>query len=205
MPGIMSVVIDEQGELLKHLERLAGFEQVAGPHFEAAMRTAVAMGKSKVISELKDIAEANRSAMAGELDGNMQPLAPVNPKVPGFRIAGLVATQGPMNVIGIVGDVNKKYLRLTEAGRGPGKHPPARALQDWAEKVLGVTPGPSRTTKKGRVIRDLSAGRAIAHAIAARGIKGSPVMEKSGEAVEKHILQLFEAELRKIAAELGFK
>lgn len=198
----MSVVADEA--TMENLARLAQFDEIAGPHLEAAMTRAVAIGKTKVISELVAAAESNRSAMASELGGDMQPLAPVNPKVPSFRITGTVARAGATDIVGIVGDVNKKYMRLTEGGRGPGKHPPAKALQDWAEKVLGVTPEPPRVTKKGRVIRDLSAGRAIAHAIAEKGIKGSPVMEKSGEAVERHVMELFEIELKKIAAELGF-
>lgn len=210
MPGFMSVVIEEENKgQLEAMSKLANFDEIASPRFESAMRVAVVMGKRKVIAELQAIAELNRSAMISGLGGDMQPLAPVNPKVPSMRISDLVVAHGAMDITGIIGDPTKKYLRLTEGGRGPGRHPPARKLQDWAENVLGVQPGPGRIIKsgkrKGQHVRDVSAGRAIAHAIAERGIKGSPVMEKSGEAVEKHVMQLFEVELRKIAAELGYK
>lgn len=210
MPGMMSVVIEEENKgQLDAMSKLANFDAIAGPHLLSAMNVAVAIGKRKVISELQTIAESNRSAMISGLGGDMQPLAPVNPKVPSIRITSIVQSQGAMNIIGIVGDINKKYLRLTEGGRGPGRHPPAAKLQTWAENVLGVQPGPGRIIKsgkrKGQHVRDLTAGRAIAHAIAQKGIKGSPVMVESGESVEKHIMQLFEVELKKIAAELGYK
>lgn len=208
MPGMMTVVLEENGQM-EDLSKLANFDAIASSHFEHAMGAAVAMGKSKVIAELRAAAESNRSAMISEFGADMQPLAPVNVKIPNFRITGLVATQGAMNIVGIVGDVNKQYLRLTENGRGPGKHPPSAALQDWAESVLGMTPAPSRVVKsgknKGQVKRDVSAGRTISTAIARRGVKGTPVMVESGEAVEKHVIELFEAELNKVAAELGYK
>lgn len=208
MPGVMTVVIEDKGEY-EQLSRLKDFDAIATPRFENAMQAAVAMGKRKVISELQAIAESNRSAMISSLGPDMTALAPVNPKTPSFRITSLVQNQGAMNIIGIVGDINKRYLRLTENGRGPGRRPPARKLQDWAESVLGVEPAPGRVIKsgkrKGQTVRDMTAGRALSSAIAARGVQGSPVMEKSGEAVEKHILALFDTELKKVAAELGYK
>lgn len=210
MPGIVSVVIEEQNQgQLEKLSRLADFDRIAQPLMVDAMFTTMAIGKGKVISELRSVAEANRGAMISQLGGDIIPLAPVNPKIPQMRISSLVAGQGGMNVMGIIGDANKKYLRLTQDGRGPGKHPPVSKLQDWAENVLGVQPVPGKVIKsgkrKGQVRRDVSAGRAISHAIAQKGIKGSPVIEKSEEAVQKHILQLFDGVLKKIAEELGFK
>ncbi len=201
----MSVVLEDESELLRNMQKLAGFNEVAGPHIEKAMRIATKMGEQKVISELVALANENRSAMTSEIGGDFTPLAPVNPKTPSGKIQGFVQVDGPMDVTGVVGDRSKKYLRMTEAGRGPGKHPPARALQDWAERVLGVVPAPVRVTKKGREIRDVSVGRALSKAIAEKGVRGSPVMAKSEEAVRAHVMGLFEAELLKIAAELGFK
>ncbi len=205
MPVAMSVVLEDESELLKNLQRLSGFNEVAGPHIEKAMRVATRIGEQKVISELVALANQNRAAMTSEVGGDFEPLAPVNPKTPASRIQGFVQVNGGMDVTGVIGDRNKKYLRLTEGGRGPGKHPPAKVLQDWAERVLGVVPAPVRRTKKGREIRDVSVGKALAHAIAQKGIKGSPVMEKSEAAIHRHVVDLFEAELVKIAAELGFK
>jgi hypothetical protein len=205
MPGLVSVTLDENSELLRNLEKFANFDQIAGTHFESAMRVAVSMGKQKVIAELVAVANQNRSAMVSEVGGDFTPLAPVSAKTPGNRISGMVSVQGPLNIVGIIGDIKKTYLRLTEGGRGPGRRPPAAKLQDWAERTLGVVPAPPRVTKKGRVIRDVSVGRALSDAIAKKGIKPSPVMEKSAREIEKHVMGLFEKELLKIAAELGYK
>lgn len=204
MPGsLVSVEIDQT--TIKQLEKLAGFDTVATKHFAQAMKVAVAIGTSKTIAELRTVANDQRGVMAGEVGGNFEPLAPINPRIAENRIKGISEVHGTMDIVGIVGDTTGKYLRMAESGRGPGKHPPAVVMQDWAERNLGVTPAPSRATKKGKIIRDVSVGRALAHAIAQRGVKGHPIIKDVVAAIQRPVDDEFMQALNKIAAELGFK
>jgi hypothetical protein len=204
MPGsLVDITIDQN--MLKQLENLAGFDRVATPHLAQAMRVAVAIGERKTIAELRTVAQEQRGMMASEVGGNFEPLAPINPSIAENRIHGISETHGLMDVVGIVGDSTGKYLRMAESGRGPGKHPPAAVMQDWAERNLGVTPAPSRMTKKGKIIRDVSVGRALAHAIAQKGVKGRPIIKDVIAAINNPVNEQFQAALLRIAAELGFK
>lgn len=205
MAGVVSVTVEEHG-LREQLERLAGFDQAANRRFQGAMYHAVAAMKQELVSDLVTLAEQNRGEMAGGVGSDITPLAPVNPGAPQRMIGTAVAVNGPGDVIGVVGSHSKKnYMQLVEEGRPSGKHPPAARLQDWAEKVLGVTPAPPRRTKKGREIRDVSVGRALAHAIAQKGIRGTPTKEKTLARTKGKIEGIFEKALLEIAADLGFK
>lgn len=209
MAGIISVAVEESG-IREQLERLAGFDQAATVEFTGAMHHAVNATKQQLVSDLVTMAEANRGEMRSSLGSNIVPLAPVNPESPQRMIGVAVAVNGPADVIGVVGSHSKKnYMQLVEEGRPAGKHPPAARLQAWAEAVLGVQPGPSRTVKsgknKGQVRKDVSVGRAIAHAIATKGIRPSPTKEKSLAEVKGKVDQIFGQALAGIARRLGFK
>lgn len=189
------------------LARLAGFDEVAGRQFVSAMAVVVAIGAKKTIADIREIANVQRDQMAGEVGGDFTPLAPIDANIAANRIKGAYESHGTMDIVGIVGDTSPgaRYLRLVEKGRGPGGHPPAAKLQDWAERVLGVQPAAPRVTKKGKAIRDVSVGRALAHAIAQKGVKGHALLELVAAAIEGPVNAQFEAALVRIAGELGFK
>ena len=211
MAGIVSVGIDET-DLLQQLKMLQGFDAVATEEFKGAMQHAVNIAKQVEIEDMVSLAQQNQATMRGQIGSTFTPLAPVNPRSPASNLSTTVVVNGPADVIGVVGPhtgLGQAYIKLTQEGRPAGKAPPVGPLQGWAERVLGVVPGPDKVTKrgknKGKVRHDRSAGNALAKAIRAQGIRPSPSLEKSLERMKARVETVFAETLPRIASKLGFK
>lgn len=193
MPGVkVDVEIHGVNEQLQNLEDLDGR---ATGHITTAMRATVAIGKQQWIKDLSAVAQANLSAMISGLGGNVQALAPANPATPKKVISTDVTVSGPMDVTGKIYSLSKRYIRMGEVGRGPGKHPPVRALTGWAENVMGIPAG-----KESKAV-----GRELSHAIAKYGVKPTPVTADTAGKIQEKAMPEFQRAGEKIVNDLAVK
>lgn len=193
MPGVVFEI--ESKGLEEQIQKLARVDEFANRHLVSAMGAAVAIGKDKWIKNLTSAAGKNLSSMVSGIGSGIEPLAPANPSTPRKIIRNKVLNQGAFDVIGVVEPSSKRYVRMGEVGRGPGKHPPIRAMQNWAENVMGVAAG--KESKK--IARELS------HAIAQRGVKPTPILEETSAEIMGRVNAEFLKAADKITKELEVK
>lgn len=188
----MSMELTGITEQIKKLEEM---DHPATQRLYNGMKKIAAIADRKVAADMSALASSNLSAMRGGLSGGLTPLAPANPALPGKMIEHNTYIRGNYDVVGVVKSRSRRYMRMAQQGRGPGKHPPQSQMRKWVAGVLGISG--EKEIKQAAAV--------VGHAIAMQGVSGTPTLEKSREAIMGVLMEIMKAEMDKLMEELAVK
>lgn len=174
-------------------KKLEEMDHPATQRLYAGMKTSIAVADKKVVADMSAVARTNLSGMMSGIGGGMTPMAPANPDLPGKVITHNTYVNGDYSVVGIVKSINRRYMAMAQVGRGPGRFPPQSKMRAWVASVMGIS-----DPKENKL-----AARALGKAIAQLGVRGTPTLEKSRDAILPVVMAMMKAEMDKLAEDLS--